>query len=187
MYVTWGAGQGDVVMLGLSPYDTDEAINNYKVQYGVSNPCAGPDGKAPDAIAKIIDGQPFMGYPTYCVICPDKKLIFDVCRPPSVECFAPIIASCGATNVESQISDGNGNFYLFPNPARDYVVIGGDKPEILNLKLISLADGTIIKNQTFDTPVVSETLLLNDVPAGLYLLQVTTLQGIIVRKLSVVK
>jgi hypothetical protein len=174
-------------MLGLSPYDTDEAINNYKIQYGVSNPCAGPDGKAPGAIAKIIDGQPFMGYPTYCVICPDKKLIFDVCRPPSVECFAPIIASCGATNVESQISDGQNSFNLFPNPARDYVVIEGDYLEMLNLKLISLAGGTIIKNQTFDTPIISKTLSLNGVPAGLYLLQVATIQGIIVRKLSVVK
>jgi hypothetical protein len=174
-------------MLGLSPYDSDADINSYKARFGVSNPCAGPDGKAPEAIAKIIDGQIFMGYPTYCVICPDKKLKFDVCRPPSVECFAPIIASCGATSVESQISDDPNNLHLFPNPARDYVVIGGSYPEMLNLKLISLADGAIIKNQTFDTPIVSETLMLNDVPAGLYLLQVTTLQGIIVRKLSLVK
>ncbi len=81
-------------MLGLSPSDNDAAINAYKTQYGITNPCAGTEGGGPEAIDLVIAGQSFLGYPTYCIVCPDKTLYFDVCWPPTASCFDPIIASC---------------------------------------------------------------------------------------------
>jgi PKD repeat protein len=82
-------------MWGLSPSDGDAAINAYKIAHGITNPCAGTNGGGPDAIDLIIEGQNFLGYPTYCVVCPDKSLYFDVCYPPSVACFDPYIEDCG--------------------------------------------------------------------------------------------
>ncbi|NCA86787.1 MAG: T9SS type A sorting domain-containing protein [Clostridia bacterium] len=174
-------------MLGLSPYDSNADINIYKIQYGVSNPCAGPEGNAPEAIAKIIDGQIFMGYPTYCVVCPDKKLKFGVCSPPSVECFASIISNCGATDINEPATAGSGQLSVYPNPAQDFVVIRWDEPEAINLKLIRLADGAIIRNQPLGLSTTSASISLSDVAPGLYLVQLTTLQGIVTQKLSVVK
>lgn len=81
-------------MWGLSPQDNNAQINNYKTQYGVTNPCAGTEGGGPEAIDVVIAGQNFLGYPTYCIVCPDRTLYFDVCWPPTASCFDPYIESC---------------------------------------------------------------------------------------------
>ncbi len=81
-------------MWGLSPQDNNAQINNYKAQYGVTNPCAGTEGGGPEAIDVVIAGQNFLGYPTYCIVCPDKTMYFDVCWPPTASCFDPYIESC---------------------------------------------------------------------------------------------
>jgi PKD repeat protein len=81
-------------MWGLSPSDNNAQINNYKAQYGVTNPCAGTEGGGPEAIDITIAGQNFLGYPTYCIVCPDRTLYFDVCWPPTAACFDPFIESC---------------------------------------------------------------------------------------------
>ncbi len=95
MYVNWGAGQEDVLMWGLSPTDNNAQINAYKAQYGITNPCAGTQGGGPAAINTVIAGQPFIGYPTYVVICPDNTMSFDVCWPPgSASCFDPYFQDC---------------------------------------------------------------------------------------------
>lgn len=72
-------------MWGLSdiPTDDDDAINAYKIAQGITNPCAGIEGGAEEAIDVVIEGQNFLGYPTYIVICSDKSMYFDVCWPPS--------------------------------------------------------------------------------------------------------
>jgi len=94
VYVAYGSGEDDLLMWGLSPQDNNAQINNYKAQYGITNPCAGTEGGGPEAIDITIAGQNFLGYPTYCIVCPDRTLYFDVCWPPVATCFDPIIASC---------------------------------------------------------------------------------------------
>ncbi|MBN1337899.1 MAG: T9SS type A sorting domain-containing protein [Bacteroidales bacterium] len=97
VYQNSGAGQGDILMWGISPDDNNAAIDAYKTQYGISNPCAGTQGNGPAAVNIIIAGQPFLGYPTYCVICPDKNMYFDVCYPPQVNCFNQYFDACAQT------------------------------------------------------------------------------------------
>lgn len=81
-------------MWGLSPSDNNAQINAYKASYGITNPCAGTEGGGPEAIDITIAGQNFLGYPTYCIVCPDRTLYFDVCWPPDEQCFDPWIESC---------------------------------------------------------------------------------------------
>jgi PKD repeat protein len=83
-------------MWGLSPTDNNAQINAYKAQYGITNPCAGTQGGGPAAIDITIAGQTFLGYPTFCIVCPDKTLYFDICYPPQVPCFNPLFEQCGA-------------------------------------------------------------------------------------------
>lgn len=92
----------------MSPTDNNTQINNYKAQYGITNPCAGTQGNGPAAIDITIDGQNFIGYPTYCVVCPDHTLYFDVCWPPTEQCFYPYFEMCApaiAANFTSDIQD----------------------------------------------------------------------------------
>lgn len=93
-YQATGAGQGNVVFWGLSPTDNNQNINTYKVAHNVTNPCAGTQGNGPAALNIVKAGQPFNGYPTYCVICPDKTLQFDVCYPPTLSCMLGKIGYC---------------------------------------------------------------------------------------------
>ena len=66
-------------------------------------PCAGTEGGGPAAIEVTIEGQNFLGYPSYCVVCPDHTLYFDVCWPPTLECFDPYFELCGVGNTLSAI------------------------------------------------------------------------------------
>jgi PKD repeat protein len=92
-------------MWGLSPSDGNAAINAYKIAQGITNPCAGTEGGGPDAIDVVIAGQPFYGYPTYIVVCPDKTMYFDVCWPPSsASCFDTYIEDCGYVALSANFS-----------------------------------------------------------------------------------
>jgi len=81
-------------MWGISNGDNNAQINAFKAQYGITNPCAGTEGGGVNAFDIITEGQNFWGYPTYCIICPDKKLHFGLCYPPEVSCFDPYFESC---------------------------------------------------------------------------------------------
>lgn len=86
-------------MWGLTPQDNNAQINAYKQNYGITNPCAGTEGGGPAAINIVNTGQPFIGYPTYIVVCPDRTVHYDVCWPPTASCFDPYFEDCGATGI----------------------------------------------------------------------------------------
>jgi hypothetical protein len=177
VYVNWGAGNGEVEMIGLTPYDDNQTINDYKLQFGVTNPCAGQEGNSGEAIAKLIDGQPFFGYPTYCVICPDRKIHFDICKPPEPACFDDYIISCGATSA-TEIGEQAEGLRLYPNPGKDEVYVVGAKPgtnyEIHNAQGQVMQSG-ILKGQS--------PLALGSVPPGLYFVKLELEERIKILKL----
>ncbi len=81
-------------MWGISQVDNNAQINAYKIQNGITNPCAGNEGGGVNAFNVITEDQNFWGYPTYCIVCPDKKINFNICFPPEVACFDPYFESC---------------------------------------------------------------------------------------------
>ncbi len=91
-------------MIGLSPSDNNQQINNYKQQHNLTLYAAGTQGGGPAAIDVVIAGQTFLGYPTYCIVCPDKTMSFDVCWPPTVPCFDPYIQDCGVGTITASFS-----------------------------------------------------------------------------------
>jgi hypothetical protein len=94
MYVNNGSGQDGILFWGLTPYDNNAQINTFKANFGITNPCAGYQGGSVAAIDVVIEGQNFFGYPTYCVICPDRTLHFNVCYPPTEACFEQYFEGC---------------------------------------------------------------------------------------------
>lgn len=123
IYQNTGAGQGDIEFWGISNNlnDTNNVIEQYQQDYNVTNPCAGPWGGGTTAFSVIVNGQNFQGFPTYCVICPDRTIYFDPCYPPTVNGFDPFFASCdtltGINNYEDD--SGFGILSVYPNPAMD--------------------------------------------------------------------
>jgi hypothetical protein len=186
VYVKNGEGQGNVLMWGLSPYDNNGQINAYKEEFGVTNPCAGTQGGAPAAIQTVIDGQQFYGYPTYCVVCPDKKLHFNVCFPPSVECFDAVVAGCTPSAIGDDV-EVDRLVKIYPNPANNYTNIELDLDGEAKIEIINLLGSVVYQRQvqsiSGETNVVP--LFVGNLPDGLYLLSVKTDIGHITKKLTI--
>lgn len=94
VYLKYGSGISNVNVWGLSRYDDNFMLNEFKTQYNIHHPVAGSEGNAGNAIDILIEGQNFYGTPTYAVICPDKKMYFNVCFPPTMECFDNYLINC---------------------------------------------------------------------------------------------
>jgi hypothetical protein len=170
-------------MIGLTPYDDNEQINNYKNQFGLTNPCAGIEGSGPEAIAVVIDGQNFYGYPTYCVICPDKKHYFNVCFPPTPECFDNYILACGATTIDETLNSPK-SLTVFPNPATNILNIKFSEIDPRNIELINQF-GNRVKKMNYhrnDNYIMME---LNGLPNGIYLLRIETSDETFTKKITI--
>ncbi len=168
-------------MLGLTPYDDNQVINEYKDQFGITNPCAGMEGNSGEAIAKIIDGQNFYGYPTYCVVCPDLKLHFGICFPPEPECFDEYIISCGALSTDE--SDASlQQVTVYPNPASTFIDISSGQEKIKSVVLFN-SMGEMVKNLTSSSNLMR--IPVDGLPKGIYMVKTETGSGTVIRKVSI--
>jgi len=105
-------------MWGLSPQDNNSSIESYMSSYGITNPCAGTQGGGSAAIDIITSGQNFLGYPTYCVTCPDQTMHFDVNWPPTATGFDSYIAGCPGVSID-ELENMNKSLItkVYPSPA----------------------------------------------------------------------
>ncbi|MFP4471974.1 MAG: T9SS type A sorting domain-containing protein [Bacteroidales bacterium] len=171
-------------MWGLSPYDDNEQINAYKQSNNITNPCAGTEGGGPQAIARVIDGQTFYGYPSYCVVCPDKKLNFGVCLPPTVECFDGFITDCIPTSVE-ETAQTEPEMGIFPNPAGEWVTISASVKGNVSIEIIDLL-GSVKKQTTLEAfGQLDQAMYVGDLPQGLYLVTLNAGDQRLVKKLNI--
>ncbi len=171
-------------MLGLSPYDDNQAINNYKEQFGISNPCAGREGNAHAAIQTVIDGQTFFGYPTYCIVCPDKKLFFNVCFPPTPECFDTFILNCGVTTLDELEKQDEPIIEVYPNPASSFVTVTSNKGNLNRIEIYGAMGNKIIERD-FNGYTNTFTISVSELPKGIYLLKIKSDQGIETKKIFI--
>jgi hypothetical protein len=144
IYQNNGAGQGDIEFWGISNnlFDTNWVIDQYRLDYNISNPCAGPWGGGTTALSIIINGQNFLGFPTYCVICPDRTLFFDPCYPPVVDGFDPYFESCDTLTGIIDYKDAlkPGIISVYPNPAKDvlFLKFRSNNADLVTIRLYTL-------------------------------------------------
>jgi thiol-disulfide isomerase/thioredoxin len=178
IYQNSGAGEGDIVFWGISNnlYDPDEVIDQYRANYNVSNPCAGPDGGGTTAHTTVIAGQNFLGWPTYCVICPDRTMYFDPCYPPTVTGFDPYFESCGAfVGVEDTKREKAGITSIYPVPANNEISIEilTQSSQPITVNLINLL-GTKVLSSLTESGVGYQTIKISTqkFANGFYLLNI---------------
>ena len=152
IYQNTGAGQGDIEFWGISNnlFDPDSVIDQYKENYNITNPCAGPQGGGTTAHTKVIAGQNFQGWPTYCVICPDHSMFFDPCYPPTVNGFDPYFANCAAMvgmGDHAEIGE-TGNILIYPNPSGDIFLLDMnlEKPGKVGINLFNLVGAKVLSS-----------------------------------------
>jgi thiol-disulfide isomerase/thioredoxin len=193
IYQNTGAGEGDILMWGISndPYDTDPIIDQYKADHDITNPCAGPQGGGIQAYTTIIAGQNFQGWPTYCVICPDRNMFFDPVYPPTVTGFDPYFEQCEQTAVGME-----GNtvvredlvIEMYPNPVKEVLTLELllSHPAPVSMELVSLA-GVSVMNRDYQLAQGSTTLSIDVslVPPGYYILKMKR-EGIVTDHIKVI-
>jgi thiol-disulfide isomerase/thioredoxin len=179
IYQNTGAGAGNIVFWAISNnlFDPDSVIDQYKLNYNITNPCAGPNGGGITAFSVIVNGQNFQGFPTYCVICPDRTLFFDPCYPPTPTCFDPYFVTCsetiGMAENETDIME-TVLFTAYPNPAREKLnlEITSKYPGPVTIGLYNL-QGTNVS--TFSVEINPDSKIINipvdHLPAGTYFLR----------------
>jgi hypothetical protein len=175
IYQNTGAGQGDIEFWGISNnlFDTNNVIDQYRMDYNISNPCAGPWGGGTTAFSIIVNGQNFSGFPTYCVICPDRTLYFDPCYPPLVTGFDPFFASCDTLTGINDYKEGlqSGIISVYPNPANDKLSleVNVNKSSHVTIELINIL-GKNVYSSSFEVNPGTQTLSIPAIqlPVGVY-------------------
>lgn len=177
-YQETGAGEGDVEFWGISNnlFDTNWVIDQYKENYNVSNPCAGPWGGGLTAFSIIVNGQPFYGFPTYCVICPDRNIYFDVCYPPVAACFYPYFENCTVGVNDDLVNKAQpGIISVYPNPSSEGVFLDyySKNPAPVIIGFYNLP-GEKVTASTFDASSGFQTLFIstNQLQDGIYFMKI---------------
>ncbi|WP_282781895.1 redoxin family protein [Phaeodactylibacter xiamenensis] len=100
----WGGGSNDVVFISLSILgnDTDNQVNNYKANHGITYPGASPAGGSLAATAPYQNGTYgfFLGTPTFVVIAPDGTVDYDPRGPNQSATLMEVDAAIEATGAQ---------------------------------------------------------------------------------------
>jgi hypothetical protein len=179
IYQNTGAGEGDIEFWGISNnlYDPDPVIDQYRLNYNITNPCAGPDGGGTTAHTIVISGQNFQGWPTYCVVCPDRTLFFDPCYPPTVTGFDPYFAQCASSigiNDRDQNVERSAIVSVYPNPANNEINLGISIKEAGNVTVeIYNLLGTAVFSSSFEVSQGLQSLAIpvDRLPKGTYFIR----------------
>ena len=179
VYQNHGAGQGDIEFWGISNnlQDYNTVIDQYRQNYNITNPCAGPQGGGTTAHTVVISGQNFQGWPTYCVVCPDRTMFFDPCYPPIVTGFDPFFEVCAAmVGVDNNPLLEQPMIQAYPNPAKETISLqiqskykGNILVEIYNLLGLKVLSSIFYKEEETS----SSPLNVSALPAGAYFLRIT--------------
>jgi hypothetical protein len=126
VYQQFGSGDADVEFWSFTPYDNNNAVIAYDNTYGIEFPSCSIDGGSLDVIDLYTSGTygPFLGYPTYVVICPDRSVTWDVWpiteNAPEI---ASVLESCSAALSTKQIEVNPVISGIYPNPAANRAAI----------------------------------------------------------------
>lgn len=195
IYQNTGAGQENILFWGISnhSFDTDSAIDQYKAEYGISNPCAGIEGNGPEAHDVVVDGQNFMGWPSYAVICPDRRIYFDPVFPPTVTGFNPYFEQCEAVSVDEfpKVDRMTGAADIYPNPASSGIHINLGPAWYSNVVVEILnSGGMVLKREALELQPGEMPIRfgVETLPSGIYLVRIRSDEKIIgTQKISIIR
>lgn len=177
-YLYYNSGQSNVAIWGISDFDTDIEINQFKQQLGITFPCAGIEGNGQNIFALFEAQQEAFGTPLYVVICPTKVYFWNANHPPTVTGFDPYISLCENYNSIKETESGKFHFELYFKTIR----LSGLRQEKYFYQIVDV-NGLIIENGYFHNNV---NINLQKLKTALYVLMVYTDNEIVFRQKFVI-
>lgn len=191
LYEAWGEGAGDVEFIEVSnqTWETNQTALNYVNEHDITFPTVSAAGGSLQAVGKYIGGGfgSFFGTPTYIVIAPDGKLVWNVS-------LSNLDAAIAATGAEKEGSSGilhetyQNALWIAPNPSSDLLnIYGGDLQHSgVSVSIFDMFGRLVMSGYTGeDDPV----LLREDISgwiSGTYLVRVQS-EGKMVKTLHFIK
>jgi len=179
-YQNNGAGNEGIVFWGIDYGDTDTEVIAYKTANSITNPCAsGINGNGDSVAVYFSDHYNLTGFPSYAVICPNKKVFWDVNRPPTVTGFDSFFDTCQATGVNQDFCE-NGLVNIYPNPLNDLLMV-----EIKDYKnsIIEIYNSAGILLEDYIINNYRTELYTGQLSSGFYTIKIKTKRNVISKKI----
>jgi len=112
---------------------------------------------------------------------------FQICYPPSVECFDPYILHCLYTSIEDEPAANRQKVDIYPVPAYDHVNIRLNMAGNIYISIYDLIGSEVFRQTVQSSGEVNIPVPVRNLPEGMYIVTIRSEQEIISRKLSVKK
>ncbi len=110
---------------------------------------------------------------------------FQICYPPSVECFDPYILHCLTTSMENNTTENEVPVEIFPVPARDQVNIRLNLNTPAEIRIVDLIGVEVFRQSVESAGGFTLPIFIGDLPEGMYLITVIAADETFTRKLTV--
>ena len=100
----------------------------------------------------------------------------------------PVLANTGQDAISPEKEKTEAELRIYPNPVKNnQVTISFQTKEIAEVRFVNITGKEVLK-KIYDFPVQKTTILLNEIPNGLYILQIkTSEEQVIAKKLMISK
>jgi len=168
LYNEYVAQSKKVIVFGISDRDINTKLKGFETEYNVTYSSTGVEGGG-DTITDLYKGQfNLQGWPTYAVICPNRKVYWDLERDSSFVKLRNAIDSC-QLNMNA-ISPVSANLVaVYPNPAEDFISINAVNLTNYSITIISL-EGKELLHQSSLMPEAK--VDVKSLKSGLYIVQI---------------
>ncbi|MEZ4722190.1 MAG: redoxin domain-containing protein [Flavobacteriales bacterium] len=164
IYNDFGTGQEHLIVFGISDRDINEKVLEFEDLYGVTYPTCGLEGGGDTITSYYSIGFPFIGWPTYAVVCHDTSIIWNLPRNEGLPELRAAADSCVSVTA-GILSDFSKRVPIYPNPADQYIYVSSEVDHTVEL---FSSDGRLQKSVWFDHQMEAMKLFIGDLPAGLY-------------------
>lgn len=171
-----------VIVFGISDRDINTKLKGFEDDFKVSYSSAGIEGGG-DTITDLYKGQfNFQGWPTYAVICPNRKVYWNLERDSSFVEVRSALDSC-QLKINS-ISPVSANMIeVYPNPAEDWISINTVNLTNYSIRVISLEGKQLLHQRAFMTESKVD---VKSLKSGMYIVQIEG-NGLIYRSKIIIK
>ena len=117
-YQDYGGANGEVMVLGISDRDMNDYIEQFEEETGATYPSAGIEGGGDEITLQYMSAFPFVGWPTYAIVCPNGYMSWEMSKFNDLEEFPDTIAACSIRpNSVSEFGFSERSLLVYPNPS----------------------------------------------------------------------
>ncbi|MDQ3192541.1 MAG: redoxin domain-containing protein [Bacteroidota bacterium] len=183
----YGQGEQKLIVWGISDRDNNQSIKQFDTSLNVNYSSCGIEGGGDTITSLFMSWFPFVAWPTYAVICPDKSVNWNVPKSQDFPEIRAAIDSCpDLTNIKREINP-SAPYKVYPIPSIDKLNI---QSVISGTAVISIYEMTSGKRIIFlEKNFIGETLSISlaDLKAGLYTLAIETKDEQFIFKIPIIK